>query len=220
MKRLFISTAIGAMALQGLVFSAPGEAGSAEAPPAPPAPPVPPAPAPAPVQRERQNGFTRPLSGTMTGMVWDIADEISAEKKRPALRDEVWKEYQVRQLGANSATLSTQYSRWCGFHNVQEALRKLRAEQKQAELAANNAEASAKEAEKKAAAEAKAAEKAAKEQAKADKAAAAAKAKADKAAAAEAAKAAKDAATKAAKEEAARKAAEAAAAVPPAPPAQ
>lgn len=203
MKRLLIST----VAMMPMLFSAPTEGA-----PAPPAPVV--------VSRERQNGFTRPLSGTMTGLVWDIADEISAAQKRPALRDEVWKEYQNRLPGANSATLSTQYSRWCGFHNVQEALRKLRAEQKKADEAAKAAEDAAKAAEKQAKEEAKAAEAAAKEKAKAEKAAAkeaekAAKAQA-KAEAAAKAKAEKEAAAKAAAEAAAKAAAEAAA-VPPAP---
>lgn len=199
-----------------LVMSAAGEGApaiptvnvsDADVPAAPPAPPAAPV-----VQRQRQNGFTRPIAGTMTGLVWDIADEISAKEKRPAMRDEVWKEYQTRLAGANKATLSTQYSRWCGFHGVQEVLRKLRAKEKTDAAAAKVAEAekvaaerAAKEAEKAKAAEAKAAEKAA-------KAAEAEKAKAEKAAAKAAEKAAKEAAAAAEREAKAKAAAEAAAA--------
>jgi hypothetical protein len=156
-------------------------------------------PAPAPVQRVRQNGFTRPIAGTKTGLIWDIADEISAREKRPAKRDEVFKEYQARVPDAMNGTMSTQYSRWCGFHKVSDVLRKMRADEKATAnteataAAAAKAEATAKakadkeaEKQKKAAdAAAKKAEKAAAAKAKADAAAAAAaKAKADAEAAA------------------------------------
>jgi hypothetical protein len=139
------------------------------------------APAPAaPVARVKQNGFTRPIAGTKTGLVWDIADEISAKEKRPALRDEVMAEYKTRVADASNGTISTQYSRWCGFHGVQDVLRKMRAEEK-AKAEAEKAEAKAKaDAEKKAAKEKKEAEKKAKAEAKA-------KAKAEKEAAAAAA---------------------------------
>lgn len=138
------------------------------------------------VERVKQNGFTRPLHGSKTGLVWDVADRLSAKHKRPALRDEVIDEYKKEVPDARDGTVSTQYSRWCGFHGVQDVLRKLRAE------------------EKKAAEAEKAKAKAGKEAEKAEKAEAAAKAKAEKAAAAKAkkeaaakAKAEKDAAAKA-----------------------
>lgn len=149
------------------------------------------APAPAPVQRVRQNGFTRPIAGTKTGLIWDIADEISAREKRPAKRDEVFTEYQKRVPDAMQGTMSTQYSRWCGFHKVSDALRKMRADEK----AAANTEATAEAAKK---AEAAAAKKAEAEAAKQKKAADAAAKKAEKAAAAKAkADAAAEAAAKA-----------------------
>lgn len=147
--------------------------------------------APAPVQRVRQNGFTRPIAGTKTGLIWDIADEISAREKRPAKRDEVFKEYQERVPDAMNGTMSTQYSRWCGFHKVSDVLRKMRADEK----AAANTEATAEAAKK---AEAAAAKKAEAEAAKQKKAADAAAKKAEKAAAAKAkADAAAEAAAKA-----------------------
>ena len=148
------------------------------------------APAPATVQRVRQNGFTRPIEGTKTGLIWDIADEISARERRPAKRDEVFTEYQKRVPDAMNGTMSTQYSRWCGFHMVADALRKMRADEKAAAGQADAAEAAKK-------AEAAAAAKAQKEAEKQKKAADAAAKKAEKAAAA--AKKAEEAAAAAAK---------------------
>lgn len=113
------------------------------------------------VVRQKQNGFTRPIEGTKTGMVWDIADEISAKEGRPALRAEVIEAYTKRVPDARTGTISTQYSRWCGFHNVQDILKKMRADEKAAAKKIKDEEKAAKAA---AAAEKKkkAAEKAAK----------------------------------------------------------
>lgn len=155
------------------------------------------APAPVTVQRVRQNGFTRPIAGTKTGLVWDVADELSAKLGRPAKRDEVIEEYKKRVPDAMPGTMSTQYSRWCGFHKVSEVLKSMRAAEKANDAkaaeeakAAKEAEKAAKEAEKAAAKKAKeeaaAAKKAEKEAAAKAKAEAAAKAKADAEAAAKA----------------------------------
>lgn len=144
------------------------------------------APAPVTVQRVRQNGFTRPIAGTKTGLIWDIADEISAREKRPAKRDEVFDEYKKRVPDAMNGTMSTQYSRWCGFHKVSDALRKMRADEKAAAGAAQSEEAAKKAAEaaqKKADKEAEKAAKDAEKKRKAEEKAAKAKEKADKAAA-------------------------------------
>ena len=176
MKRLALMTAFAYTPL--IAFAAADEGGSGAAPEAPTPP--------APVQRQKQNGFTRPIAGTKTGMVWDIADAISAKQGSPAKRDQVFEAYKAAVPDASDGTISTQYSRWCGFHGVSDLLRKQRAEEKakaQAEKdkakeakAKERADAkAAKEAEKKAKAEAKAKEKADKE--------AAAKAAAEKAAA-------------------------------------
>lgn len=150
------------------------------------------APAAPKVERLKQNGFTRPLAGSKTGLVWDIADAISAEKQRPALRDEVIAGYKEQVPDARNGTVSTQYSRWCGFHGVQDILRKMRAEEKaEADKLKTDAKA------EKAAAAAEKKETAAK--AKAEKAEAA-KTKKAEAAKAKAEKAAKTAADKAEKE--------------------
>lgn len=198
MKRLFLTSTLASLALTGVCFAPSDETGSAPvAPPAPPAPTTEAPAAPVTVQRVRQNGFTRPIAGTKTGLVWDVADELSAKLGRPAKRDEVIEEYKRRVPDAMSGTMSTQYSRWCGFHKVAEVLKKLRADEKAQEStasaeakAAKEAEKAAKEAEKadakKAKEEAAAAKKAEKEAAAKAKAEAAAKAKADAEAAAKA----------------------------------
>lgn len=148
------------------------------------------APAPVTVQRVRQNGFTRPIAGTKTGLVWDVADELSAKLGRPAKRDEVIEEYKKRVPDAMPGTMSTQYSRWCGFHKVSEVLKSMRAAEKANDAKAAEEAKAAKEAEKAAAKKAKeeaaAAKKAEKEAAAKAKAEAAAKAKADAEAAAKA----------------------------------
>lgn len=128
---------------------------------------------PAKPERERKNGQTRPLAGTLTGTVWEIADAITtAQKKAPATREQVSVKYKEK-VGADASdgTINTQYSRWVAFNGHQDALKEQRAKVREA-----NAKAKADE--KNAAAKAKADEKAAKEKAKAD----ADKAKADAAA--------------------------------------
>lgn len=110
------------------------------------------------VVRERQNGHTRPISGTKTGVVWDLADSISQKMKRPALRNEVFDAYEKAVKDPSFLTAGTQYSRWCAFHKVAAELKKFKTE---ANKAQDEAKAKAK-AEKKAAAEKVKADKAAK----------------------------------------------------------
>lgn len=133
--------------------------------------------------RLRQNGHTRPVPGSKTGVVWDIADAISSKMKRPALRNEVFDEYSKKVPDASAGTCGTQYSRWCAFHNVSAALKEYK----------DSIDTAKQEAKKKKEAE-KAAKKEAAEKAKAEKA----KAKADKAEAAKATKAPKAPAKKSA----------------------
>lgn len=164
------------LSLPMLAFSPADEAGSGEA-------------APQPIQRERKNGHTRPLAGTKTGMVWDIADAISKEQGSPALRDQVFDAYKKAVPDASDGTISTQYSRWCTFHGVRDVLKKIRADQKAKEQAEKDKVKEAKAKEKAAAKAKKDAEKKAKADAKAKE------------------KAEKEAAAKAAAEEAAKAAA-------------
>lgn len=70
---------------------------------------------PAKPQLAKQNGITRP-GGGQTGKVWDIADAISAEQKRPALRKEVMEKGKAD--GVNPATIATQYGRWRKFFGL------------------------------------------------------------------------------------------------------
>jgi hypothetical protein len=80
------------------------------------APAAPPKPA-----LETQNGVTKPAEGTKTRKVWDTANTISAEKKRPALRDEVMTA--LLADGMSKGTIATQYGRWCTFYGVDKASR-------------------------------------------------------------------------------------------------
>lgn len=82
------------------------------------------------VERERKNGQTRPKAGSATGLIWDIADKISSQKGRPALRNEVFDEYTKKVPNGSLGTAGTQYSRWCAFNGAGPALKKFRAEQK------------------------------------------------------------------------------------------
>lgn len=68
------------------------------------------------VERLQRNGVTRPADGTKTAAVWDIADAISAEKRRPALREEVMERGEAS--GLNKGTIATQYARWTEYNGV------------------------------------------------------------------------------------------------------
>ena len=122
------------------------------------------------VERIRQNGQTRPAAGSKTGLVWDIADAISAKLKRPALRNEVFDELEKQAKDPSYAMAGTQYSRWCAFYGVTKELSKFKAEARKArdeaakkakaeKVAAAKEAVKQKEAEKAAKAAAKAAEK-------------------------------------------------------------
>lgn len=65
------------------------------------------------------NGVTMPGANTKTRRVWEIADSISAEKARPALRDEVMTAGEAE--GLSKGTLATQYGKWCTFYGVDRA---------------------------------------------------------------------------------------------------
>lgn len=154
----------------------------------------------------KQNGIKRPDEGTVTGKLWDIADEESKKLGRPAPRKVVVDRYMSEQPNANNATANTQYARWVTFNNASEILKKARQEEK----ASKTAEADQAKAAKKAEADAKKAAKEAEKKAKADAKAKAAEEKA--AAKAAEAKAKEEAKAKAEKEAAEKAAAEAKAA--------
>lgn len=113
------------------------------------------------IVRERQNGQTRPQAGTKTGVVWDIADEISSKLKRPALRNEVFDAYEKRVKDASMLTAGTQYSRWCTFYGVAKELSKFKADARKERDAAEKQEKADKKAAAAEKAEAKAQKKAA-----------------------------------------------------------
>ena len=58
----------------------------------------------------------RPLPGTQTGQVWDLADEITREKGRCADRSEVVDRFVAG--GGNRNTASTTYYRWKQHHDA------------------------------------------------------------------------------------------------------
>lgn len=159
----------------------------------------------APAPKDERNGVTRPKDATgATGKVWDIADKLSAELKRPATRGEVLEA--GKKAGVNPATITTQYGRWCKYYGLKNTSAHV--------LQAKKDERAKAAAEKKAKADQAKAEK---DKAEADKKA---KAKADKEAKAAEAKAEKErkAAEKKANADAAA-AAKAQVTPPPAPPA-
>lgn len=64
----------------------------------------------------KQNGVSRPKSGTQTGRVWEIADELSKVAGKPAARKDVINTGVSEKI--NPATLATQYGRWRRFHGL------------------------------------------------------------------------------------------------------
>lgn len=79
--------------------------------------PKPPKP-PKPVRqlREAQNGITRPDTGTMTGRIWELSDQISTNTGKPAERKDVIAAGLAE--GLNVATITTQHGRWREFHGL------------------------------------------------------------------------------------------------------
>lgn len=167
MKRSFLLSSIASLYLAGVAFAVADEGGGGGAA--------------APVTETKtvikQNGIKRPDAGSITGKLWDIADEISNAKNAPASRKEVVDRYLAEVPNANQATANTQYARWVTFHGVSGVLRQQREEETKARRAEADA---AKEAEKAAKAEAKKAEADAAAAAKAEKEQKAAEAKAAK----------------------------------------
>ena len=89
---------------------------------------------------QKQNGETQPREGTITRRVWDIADEISASEKRPALRKEVLARAEGEKL--KTAMAATQYGRWTRFHGLtREKLKAVRQGLREAAKASAAAEA-------------------------------------------------------------------------------
>lgn len=73
--------------------------------------------APRQSNRVQQNGITRPASGTITGTIWDIADQISAAQHgNPALISQLKAVEALKNV--NDHTIKTQYARWRAFHGI------------------------------------------------------------------------------------------------------
>jgi hypothetical protein len=67
-------------------------------------------------QKIEANGVVRPKSGTKTGRVWEISDELSAALKRPVERKLVMEAAAKESI--NEATCATQYGRWRKYHGL------------------------------------------------------------------------------------------------------
>lgn len=67
-------------------------------------------------RHQNQNGVTRPASGTVTGRVWDFADELQRMMGRPPSRSEVMAKGAA--AGINDNTVHTQYGHWRRFHGL------------------------------------------------------------------------------------------------------
>ena len=61
--------------------------------------------------------YHRPRPGTKTGRVWEIADELTRVKGRPAKRREVIERFTAENGNANTA--NTQYQYWRTWHELQ-----------------------------------------------------------------------------------------------------
>ncbi|MAF43635.1 MAG: hypothetical protein CMI54_05645 [Parcubacteria group bacterium] len=65
-----------------------------------------------------KNGVELPRVNTAYARVWDVADEISIKKGRPAERSEVLKACKKNKK-INDGTARNQYSQWALFHDVE-----------------------------------------------------------------------------------------------------
>lgn len=95
--------------------AAPAAAPAAPAP-APAAEKAPKAPKAPKIERESQNGQTKPADGTKTGKLWAIIDKLSAEKQEPASRKEVLEA--AEKDGFNLAMAASLYAHWRKFHGL------------------------------------------------------------------------------------------------------
>lgn len=69
--------------------------------------------------KDTKNDVTRPAVNTKTGLVWVIADRLSAAAKAPAERKAVME--QCKEEGVNEATAATQYGRWRKYYGLKGA---------------------------------------------------------------------------------------------------
>ena len=70
------------------------------------------------IEREKQNGQTKPAEGTLTRKLWDIIDGISAKNAAPATRKEVMEAAAAAVPPFNTAMSASLYSHWRKFHGL------------------------------------------------------------------------------------------------------
>lgn len=69
------------------------------------------------VEKDVQNGVPRPRSGTSTGRVWEICDELADGSKGELPARTAVVEVADRE-GINANTVSTQMARWRKYHGL------------------------------------------------------------------------------------------------------
>ncbi|MEK1887547.1 MAG: hypothetical protein AAAB35_08235 [Phyllobacterium sp.] len=80
--------------------------------------------------RPIRNGFVRPEAGTLTGLVWDLADEhYENSGKVPTVR-QIVQQYMSRVQGAKETTCRTQYWRWIQYHDFNVALKRVMSDER------------------------------------------------------------------------------------------
>jgi hypothetical protein len=92
------------------------------------------------VEKVTKFGISRP-GGPMTAKVWDVADAITKEKGRPALRREVWDRYRRELPKAMESTSNTQYFKWVKFHEYNDKIRELRSGETESDTEQSEADA-------------------------------------------------------------------------------
>jgi hypothetical protein len=78
------------------------------------------------IEQGRQNGVLRPFPGTKTGLVWDYADAIYAERQKQGFKHAVPVISEVSKLydnviGAVPATCRQQFQFWKKYHGLKPA---------------------------------------------------------------------------------------------------
>lgn len=73
-------------------------------------------PAKVKVEKDTENGITRPKAGTTCAAVWDAADKISESTGEPAQRAAVIEAASKQKI--NEKTITTQFGRWRKYNGL------------------------------------------------------------------------------------------------------
>lgn len=81
-----------------------------------------------------QNDVRKPKPGTLTGKVWEIAEQVSEEMGTTATIARVLEAGRAQDL--NDATIKTQYARWRKFHGIEGRVTETKVAEEKAETEA------------------------------------------------------------------------------------